>query len=168
MLVLDLRWLLFDVLLLVTAVIVLSVILWRERERREQRRAALLNVEAVRAVVQGMTNREIGRELHIAERTVEYHVHKILRRVGAASRVEAPGLAFHLGSRGALRRGASRTNISCKIPWFQLHFLCYARRRSRSACAACWRSWRSTHAPRQRSGRWAMTWWSEKGRVFPH
>jgi non-specific serine/threonine protein kinase len=36
----------------------------------------------------GRTNRQIGRQLGIAEKTAEVHVHNILRKLGAGSRAE--------------------------------------------------------------------------------
>jgi DNA-binding CsgD family transcriptional regulator len=39
-------------------------------------------------VASGRTNRQIGRELGIAEKTTEVHVHNIIRKLGARSRAE--------------------------------------------------------------------------------
>jgi non-specific serine/threonine protein kinase len=39
-------------------------------------------------VRQGRTNRQIGRQLGIAEKTAEVHVHNIIRKLGASSRAE--------------------------------------------------------------------------------
>jgi DNA-binding NarL/FixJ family response regulator len=40
-----------------------------------------------------MSNREIGRELHISGHTVANHVRSILRKTGATNRTEAAGYA---------------------------------------------------------------------------
>ena len=44
--------------------------------------------EVARLVRHGRTNRQIGRELGITERTAEVHVHHIIRKLGASSRAE--------------------------------------------------------------------------------
>jgi RNA polymerase sigma factor (sigma-70 family) len=40
-------------------------------------------------VAQGMTNKEIGEELHVAEKTVKNHLSHILQKLGVARRAEA-------------------------------------------------------------------------------
>jgi non-specific serine/threonine protein kinase len=47
---------------------------------RERQVAALIR--------RGRTNRQIGRQLGIAEKTAEVHVHNIIRKLGASSRAE--------------------------------------------------------------------------------
>jgi DNA-binding CsgD family transcriptional regulator/tetratricopeptide (TPR) repeat protein len=51
-------------------------------------------VEILRRVAAGLSNREIGRELSISEHTVANHVRSILRKTGAANRTEATGYAY--------------------------------------------------------------------------
>jgi DNA-binding NarL/FixJ family response regulator len=46
-------------------------------------------VEVLRLVVKGLSNKEIACELQVAERTVQFHVSNILQKLDAASRVEA-------------------------------------------------------------------------------
>lgn len=46
-------------------------------------------VEVLRLVVEGLSNKEIAHRLEVAERTVQFHVSNILQKLGAASRVEA-------------------------------------------------------------------------------
>ena len=46
-------------------------------------------LEALTLVTRGLSNKEIGYRLHVTERTVEFHVSNILRRLGLNSRVEA-------------------------------------------------------------------------------
>ncbi len=48
-------------------------------------------------IAQGLSNREIGIELSIAEGTVKGHVRRILRKLGAANRTEAAVTAFRQG-----------------------------------------------------------------------
>jgi DNA-binding NarL/FixJ family response regulator len=39
-------------------------------------------------VGRGLSNRQIGSELHLSERTIEKHVSKILRKLELSSRIE--------------------------------------------------------------------------------
>jgi len=54
-------------------------------------------LEVIRLVAVGRTNREIARELYLSPRTVDMHVRNILRRLGCRSRVEAAHRAGALG-----------------------------------------------------------------------
>jgi DNA-binding CsgD family transcriptional regulator/tetratricopeptide (TPR) repeat protein len=51
-------------------------------------------VDILRLVAAGLSNREIGQELSISGHTVANHVRSILRKTGAANRTEAAGYAF--------------------------------------------------------------------------
>ena len=51
-------------------------------------------VEILRLVAAGKSNREIGEELFISGHTVANHVRNILRKTGAANRTEAAGYAY--------------------------------------------------------------------------
>jgi DNA-binding CsgD family transcriptional regulator/tetratricopeptide (TPR) repeat protein len=51
-------------------------------------------VEILRLVAAGLSNREIGQELCISGHTVANHVRSILRKTGAANRTEAAGYAY--------------------------------------------------------------------------
>ena len=44
--------------------------------------------QVARLIAGGSTNRQIGRELGIAEKTTETHVHNIIRKLGAQNRAE--------------------------------------------------------------------------------
>ncbi len=55
---------------------------------------SLREVEILRLVAAGRSNREIGDELYISGHTVANHVRNILRKTGAANRTEAAGYAF--------------------------------------------------------------------------
>ena len=54
-------------------------------------------VEILRLVAAGQSNREIGQELFISGHTVANHVRNILRKTGSANRTEAAGYAFRKG-----------------------------------------------------------------------
>lgn len=51
-------------------------------------------------VSEGRTNREIGLELHMAEKTASVHVSRILAKLDVRSRTEAAGVAHRLGLAG--------------------------------------------------------------------
>ncbi|AUS77164.1 helix-turn-helix transcriptional regulator [Actinoalloteichus sp. AHMU CJ021] len=48
-------------------------------------------------LMQGSSNRRIGRSLHITEQTVKAHLHMIYHKLGAADRTEAVVIAMHHG-----------------------------------------------------------------------
>ncbi|MGB0386323.1 MAG: LuxR C-terminal-related transcriptional regulator [Ardenticatenaceae bacterium] len=45
--------------------------------------------QVLQLIVRGMSNKQIAKKLHVTERTAEFHVSNILRKLGFASRVEA-------------------------------------------------------------------------------
>jgi two-component system, NarL family, nitrate/nitrite response regulator NarL len=49
--------------------------------------------EALTLVDQGLTNREIGQRLHLAEKTIKHYMTNILQKLQVRSRVEAALLA---------------------------------------------------------------------------
>jgi DNA-binding NarL/FixJ family response regulator len=51
----------------------------------------------LRLVGQGLTNRQIGRELNISPGTAGVHVSNILRKLAVSGRVQAAGIAHQLG-----------------------------------------------------------------------
>ena len=53
--------------------------------------------EILRAVARGASNKEIGRELGIAETTVKIHVQHVLRKLDVSSRVQAAVIASERG-----------------------------------------------------------------------
>ena len=59
-------------------------------------------------VARGATNREIGLELHMAEKTASVHVSRILAKLDVRSRTEAAAVARAPGPRGHRRRCISR------------------------------------------------------------
>jgi DNA-binding NarL/FixJ family response regulator len=54
-------------------------------------------LEVVRLLSIGATNKEIARALSVGERTVKYHVAGIFDRLGAGNRTEAVSIALRLG-----------------------------------------------------------------------
>ena len=59
--------------------------------------------EILACIARGASNKEIGRELDIAETTVKIHVQHILRKLGLSSRVQAAVFAAEAGMGGAPR-----------------------------------------------------------------
>jgi DNA-binding NarL/FixJ family response regulator len=51
----------------------------------------------VRLVGAGRTNRQIAQELYLSKRTVDMHVHNVLRKLDVRSRLEAARRADELG-----------------------------------------------------------------------
>ena len=65
-----------------------------EHARTPPDELSLREVEILRLVAAGRSNREIGDELYISGHTVANHVRSILRKTGAANRTEAAGYAY--------------------------------------------------------------------------
>jgi DNA-binding CsgD family transcriptional regulator/tetratricopeptide (TPR) repeat protein len=65
-----------------------------ERARTPPDDLSWREVEILRLVAMGRSNREIGQELFISGHTVANHVRSILRKTGAANRTEAAGYAY--------------------------------------------------------------------------
>jgi DNA-binding NarL/FixJ family response regulator len=57
-------------------------------------------VEVLRLVAQGLSNREIARHLTVSPRTAEHHVQHIYAKVGASSRASAALFAMEHGLLG--------------------------------------------------------------------
>ena len=58
---------------------------------------AVREVEVLRLVASGKTNRGIARELGLSEKTVARHVHNSLTKIGAPSRAAATAYAYQNG-----------------------------------------------------------------------
>jgi len=54
-------------------------------------------LEILRAVGEGRSNREIGKQLWLAEQTVKFHLTNIYRKLGVSSRTEAVHWAYGHG-----------------------------------------------------------------------
>ena len=48
-------------------------------------------------VAGGRTNRQVGAELYISEKTVSVHLSRVMAKLGAASRTEAVSIAYARG-----------------------------------------------------------------------
>jgi DNA-binding CsgD family transcriptional regulator len=57
-------------------------------------------LEVLRLMAEGRTNREIGSALFISEKTVSVHVSRVLAKLGAANRAQAATIAHRLGLAG--------------------------------------------------------------------
>ena len=53
-------------------------------------------VEVLTAVSNGLTNKEIARELGISRHTVKFHLESLMRKLGASSRAEAVSKSLRL------------------------------------------------------------------------
>ena len=60
-------------------------------------------LEVLRLMAEGHTNREIGSVLFISEKTVSVHVSRVLAKLGAANRAQAATIAHRLGLAAPLR-----------------------------------------------------------------
>lgn len=54
-------------------------------------------LEVVRLVASGLTNRQVGAQLFISEKTASVHVSRILAKLGVSGRAEAAARATQLG-----------------------------------------------------------------------
>lgn len=63
--------------------------------------------EVLALVAAGRTNREVGAELFISEKTASVHVSNILRKLGVTSRVDAAAVAQRLGLESASPEGTT-------------------------------------------------------------
>ena len=54
-------------------------------------------LEVVRLIAVGRTNRDVAQELFLSPRTVDMHVRNVLRKLDCRSRVEAAGRAREIG-----------------------------------------------------------------------
>jgi DNA-binding NarL/FixJ family response regulator len=72
----------------------------REAEQRRQDLIEPLSareLDVLRLIVRGMSNKQIAAELIITEHTVKFHIRSILAKLGAANRTEALTLALQKG-----------------------------------------------------------------------
>jgi DNA-binding NarL/FixJ family response regulator len=64
-------------------------------------------VQVLALLVQGHTNTELARRLHISAKTIDHHVSSILEKLEVRSRTEAVAAAFGLGIIKAAKAGGS-------------------------------------------------------------
>jgi DNA-binding NarL/FixJ family response regulator len=67
------------------------------RERSEREPLTRRELETLRLVARGRTNREIGRDVFLSPRTVEMHVRHVLAKLDCRSRTQATVKAQALG-----------------------------------------------------------------------
>jgi two-component system NarL family response regulator len=82
----------------------------REHANLTPREQAVLS-----CLAQGMTNRDIGERLFIAQTTVKTHLNNILEKLNARNRLEAAAIALNLGlarSEGAGTRGGRAQTVT--------------------------------------------------------
>jgi DNA-binding CsgD family transcriptional regulator len=60
-------------------------------------RMTLREIDVLRILLAGATNKEIGRRLQISEATVENHLHRIYAKLGVRNRTEAALKAVQSG-----------------------------------------------------------------------
>jgi DNA-binding CsgD family transcriptional regulator len=68
-------------------------------------------LEVLRLIAQGRTNREIGDRLFISQKTVGVHVGNILAKLGVSGRVEAAAVAIRLGLESGGQQPTPRPGI---------------------------------------------------------
>jgi two-component system response regulator DevR len=78
----------------------------RNGEQRDERLGRLTPQEhrIVELLAEGRTNREIGADMFLAEKTVKNYVSNVLAKLGMSQRTEAAVWAARLDERGELRR----------------------------------------------------------------
>ncbi|HTC84413.1 MAG TPA: LuxR C-terminal-related transcriptional regulator, partial [Rhizomicrobium sp.] len=54
-------------------------------------------LEVLKGVARGLSNKEIGRELNLAEVTIKLHLRSVFRKIGVRNRAEAAVLATQFG-----------------------------------------------------------------------
>lgn len=82
---------------------------------RDDPRVALLTAQEHRVfelIGQGMSNRQIGEQLHLAERTVKNYTSRLLAKLHMARRSEAAALAARLSERHAQRQARGRSGAA--------------------------------------------------------
>jgi DNA-binding NarL/FixJ family response regulator len=81
------------------AVVIDDAFLPDESERIRSGQPALTKREreVLRELCCGLRNRDISTTLYIAESTVEYHVKRLMTKLGARSRADVVRRAIHLG-----------------------------------------------------------------------
>jgi DNA-binding NarL/FixJ family response regulator len=77
--------------------VVVRAFLDEERRQQESQLLTERELEVVKLVASGMTNREIGEHLFLSADTVKAHLEAIYRKLGVADRAHAVAVAFRKG-----------------------------------------------------------------------
>ena len=72
-------------------------------------------VEVLRLVAQGRSNREIADELFIAEKTARNHVERVYTKLGVNNRTQASFAAIDRGLAGSSARRTRSRDYSCRF-----------------------------------------------------
>lgn len=83
---------------------------WRHVREGAAVRVTPRELEILRLIDDGLTNKEIARRLHIELQTVKNHVHNILDKLGVGRREEAVRFARRRGLLGPVQSAARRAN----------------------------------------------------------
>lgn len=74
-----------------------SVVAERLAERVSGTELTTRELEVLRLIVQGHSNKEIGNQLHISEATVKTHINNLLSKLGVSDRTQAATTALQRG-----------------------------------------------------------------------
>ena len=74
-----------------------SVVAGRLAERVSGTELTTREIEVLRLIVQGYSNKEIGNQLHISEATVKTHINNLLSKLGVSDRTQAATTALQRG-----------------------------------------------------------------------
>lgn len=74
-----------------------SVVAERLAERVSGTELTTREHEVLRLIVQGLSNKEIGNQLHISEATVKTHINNLLSKLGVSDRTQAATTALQRG-----------------------------------------------------------------------
>ncbi|MBO0713306.1 MAG: response regulator transcription factor [Acidimicrobiales bacterium] len=94
-----------------TAERVLAELHRADAEREEVERLTAREREILGLIAQGKTNRQIGSELFLAEKTVKNYVSNLLAKLGMARRSEAASYATRLADRRGGMTGAASSEV---------------------------------------------------------
>jgi DNA-binding NarL/FixJ family response regulator len=75
-----------------------------ERAKKQKGDLTDRELSVVHAVARGLSNKEIARELWIAEQTVKFHLGNIFRKLAVANRTEAARVVYERGLGGSAER----------------------------------------------------------------
>ena len=124
----------------------------RKRSRTVAGGLTAREVEVLRLVAAGRTNREVADALVISERTVARHVSNIMTKLGVSTRTAAGAFAFETPARSRLTwRHQDRNDHPCgvsawSIPPMRAHACLSYRERTNDRAEARWPNDRTTRS----------------------